>query len=194
MRDRNGNRRPAARPPVSPGPGGSRRAPRGSAVLLCVGLLLSALVAGCGEDLDARSGMVNSFPSAESSTQAVLDALAANDREAVQALLLTDEEHRTLLWDQLPERNYFSFEYVADLKAHSNEEGVQEALASYGGQQFEVVSIEFEKGVEEYEGFRLHRGAKLTVRRVSDGREGEIDLVDVFVERNGGWKPMNYRD
>jgi hypothetical protein len=138
--------------------------------------------------------MANSFPSAEAATQAVLDALARNDREAMEALLLTSEEHRTLLWDQLPEKNYFSFGYVVDLKQHNSEEGLRDALSTYGGQQFEVVSIEFEKGVEGYSDFRLHRGAKLIVRRVSDGREGELELVDVFVERNGGWKPMNYKD
>ena len=38
----------------------------------------------------------------------------------------------------------------------------------------------------------LHRGAKIRVRRASDGEEGEIALVDVLFERNGGWKLMNY--
>lgn len=194
MRESNGNRRPAASPPVSPGRRGTRRTLRGSAALLCAGLVLAAGLPGCGENLDARSGMANSFPSAEAATQAMLNALARNDREAMEALLLTNEEHRTLLWDQLPERSYFSFGYVVDLKEHNSEEGLRNALSRYGGQQFEVVSIEFEKGAEEYPDFKLHRGARLIVRRVSDGLEGELDLVDVFVERNGGWKPMNFKD
>ena len=147
---------------------------------------------GCGEDLQARSGLAGAFPSPEAATQAALDALGAGDREAMEALLLTAEEHRNLLWDQLPERAYFSFDYVWFLNEKNTGKALDQALARYRGSEMIVVSLEFEKESETYSDFVLHRGAKLTVRRPSDDREGELRLVDVFVERNGGWKIMNY--
>ena len=183
-------RRPAARPPVSGRIQRERRALRGLAATLL--LLVLPFLAGCGEDLEARSGLAGAFPSAEAATQAALDALHAGDESGLRALLLTREEHRDLLWDELPERTYFSFDYVRLLNEHNTKKAIQRALERYGGADLEVVSLEFEKPTEEYSDFRLHRGAKLTVRRRSDGREAQIDLVDVFVERNGGWKPMNY--
>jgi len=183
-------RRPAARPPVSGRMQRERRALRGLAATLLVATL--PLLAGCGQDLEARSGLAGAYPSAEEITQAALDALRADDPAALRALLLTREEHRDLLWDELPERTYFSFDYVRLLNEHNTNKAIQRALERYRGADLEVVSVEFEKGTEEYSDFRLHRGAKLTVRRRSDGKEGEIDLVDVFVERNGGWKLMNY--
>jgi hypothetical protein len=161
-----------------------------SAIALVVAVTPS--MNGCGEDLQARSGLSGAFPSAEAATQAALDALAAGDREAMERLLLTSEEHRTLLWDQLPEREYFSFDYVRFLNEKNSEKAIVQAISRYRGAELEVVSLEFEKESETYSDFVLHRGAQLTVRRPSDGREGEFSLVDVFVERNGGWKIMNY--
>ncbi|MDP2469701.1 MAG: hypothetical protein Q8W46_02490 [Candidatus Palauibacterales bacterium] len=182
--------RPAARPPVSSGSKRGRWALRGLAVLLLASVT-PALVA-CGGDLEARSGLGGAYPSAEAATQAALDALQAGDRAGLEALLLTREEHRTLVWNEMPEKNYFSFDYVRFLNEHNTRKAINRAMDRYRGQDLEVVSIAFEKETEEYSDFRLHRGAKLTVRRASDGVEGEIDLVDVFVERNGGWKPMNF--
>ena len=161
-----------------------------SAVALATVLVPS--MEACGEDLQARSGLAGAFPSPEAATQAALDALGAGDREAMEALLLTREEHQNLIWDQLPEREYFSFDYVRFLNEKNSGKALSQALGRYRGSELEVLSLSFEKESETYSDFVLHRGAKLTVRRPSDGREGELRLVDVFVERNGGWKIMNY--
>lgn len=190
MVNKTSTRRPAARPPVSDRVRRWRRSLGGLAATLVFSML--PLLAGCGEDLEARSGLAGAYPSAEAVTQAALDALQADDEAAMRDLLLTREEHRELLWDELPENTYFSFDYVRLLNEHNTDKAIRRALERYRGADLEVVSIEFAKGTEEYPDFKLHRGAKLTVRRASDGREGQIDLVDVFVERNGGWKLMNY--
>ncbi len=167
------------------------RVARATSAVALVTVLVPSMEA-CGEDLQARSGLVGAFPSSEAATQAALDALGAGDREAMEALLLTREEHRNLIWDQLPEREYFSFDYVRFLNEKNSGKALSQALGRYRGSELEVLSLSFEKESETYSDFVLHRGAKLTVRRPSDGREGELQLVDVFVERNGGWKIMNY--
>jgi len=183
------NGRPAARPPASPG----RRARRiltGSAALVSAGLALA--FAACGENLEARSGLSKPYPGERAAIQAALDALAERDRAAMEALLLTREEHRSLVWDSLPEKTYFSFDYVRELNERNTEKAITRALERYGGQAFELLEVRYEKDAETYGDVTLHRGAKIRVRRNPDGREGEIDLVDVLLERNGGWKLMNY--
>jgi hypothetical protein len=124
--------------------------------------------------------------------QAALDALGDGDRAAMEALLLTREEHRTLVWESLPEKSYFSFDYVRLLNEKNTEKAITRALERYGGQDLELVDVAYGKESETYGDVTLHRGAKIRVRRASDGKEGEIDLVDVLFERNGGWKLMNY--
>lgn len=164
---------------------------RGAAAVALIVTVMPSLQA-CAEDLEAQSGLTGAFPSAEAATQAALDALATGDGDALEGLLLTREEHRDLIWDQLPEREYFSFDYVRFLNEKNSGKAINQAVSRYRGSELEVLSITFEKDAETYSDFTLHRGAKLMVRRPSDGREGELKLVDVFVERNGGWKLMNY--
>ncbi|MFO7586571.1 MAG: hypothetical protein R6X22_00720 [Gemmatimonadota bacterium] len=183
------NRGPAARPPVPSGRRARRILP-GSAAL--VSLVLAAVLAGCGESLEARSGLTSPHPTDRAVVQAALDALAAGDRAALEALLLTREEHRTLVWDSLPERSYFSFDYVRLLNERNTEKAITRALERYAGQELELLELEYAKGAETYGEAILHRGAKIRVRRASNGEEGQIDLVDVLFERNGGWKLMNY--
>lgn len=167
-----------------------RRILTGSAAFLSLGLAL--LSAGCGESLEARSGLRDAFRSDSAAIQAALDAVQAEDVEALEAMLLTREEHRTLVWDSLPEKSYFSFDYVRLLNEKNSRKAITRALERYGGQELELVDVEYEKGTETYGDVTLHRGAKIRVRRSSDGEEGEIALVDVLFERNGGWKLMNY--
>jgi hypothetical protein len=162
----------------------------GSAAFLSMGLV--ALLVGCGESLEARSGLRGAFPSDTAAIQAALDAVQAEDAEALEAMLLTREEHRTLVWDSLPEKDYFSFDYVRLLNEKSSTKAITRALERYGGQELELLDVEYEKGTETYGDVTLHRGAKIRVRRSATGEEGEIALVDVLFERNGGWKLMNY--
>jgi hypothetical protein len=152
--------------------------------------LASGLVA-C-RDAAARSGLSNARSSDRELVQDALDALATRDTATLEALLVTREEHRGLLWDQLPESTYFSFDYARLLNEHNTAKAIARGLQKYGGQKLELLDITYDKPTEAYSGFTLHLGAKIRVRRVSDGKEGTIRFVDVLVERNGGWKLMNY--
>jgi hypothetical protein len=71
-------------------------------------------------------------------------------------------------------------------------EGLTRALDRYGGEADELIEIEFTDSPEVYETFTLHFGARLRVRRTSDGREGGLPILDVGLERNGRWKLMNF--
>jgi len=151
---------------------------------------LIALVAlGCAEH-----PLSNSASSAEELAQAVLDGLEAEDREVLDALLVTEEEHRDLLWEHLPESNDLTFEVAREWNVRNSQEGLGRALNKYGGTEFEFVRIEFTDDPEVYETFTLHRGTKLWVRRVSDGEEGNLPILDVVLELDGRWKLMNFEE
>jgi len=151
-------------------------------------LLVALIETGCSPTLS------NSRGSLEELCDAVLVALAQQDRDALWALLVTREEHETLLWEQLPSRNHFPFDYVRALNERNSGEAVDNALSKYGGLNFNFVSIEFTEPSEEYDGFTLHFGARLTVRRPDTDEEGILPILDVILELGGRWKLMNYQE
>jgi len=154
-------------------------------VTLCICIIV------CGTSCE-RSPLSNSYRSPEALAGAVLDALAQEDHDGLLALMVTSEEHESLLWNQLPESNHLTFEYARLLNERNSGKAITEAISNFGGNSFELVSIEFGEEVEQYEGFTLHFGAVLTVRRVSDGVEGTLPILDVVLEYGGHWKLMNY--
>ncbi|MGD2154677.1 MAG: hypothetical protein PVG79_15515 [Gemmatimonadales bacterium] len=142
----------------------------------------------------ADTGLVGSQASADALARTVLDGLEARDRRALETLLVTREEHRDLLWSELPESNHLRFDVARELNVRNTREGLTRALDRFGGQRYELVAIEFTDAPEIYETFTLHRGTALRVRRSSDGREGNLPILDVVLERNGRWKLMNFEE
>jgi len=161
--------------------------PRVFAVLAFVGL--SQFLTSCNPSL-----LSNSFGSPEALARAVITALEQEDRDALWALMVTSEEHQNLLWEQLPESNHLPFDYARLINERNSTKGIGLAISEYGGNELEFVSIEFTDEPEEYEGFTLHFGTVLVVRRVSDGEEGALPILDVVLEYNGRWKLMNYKE
>jgi hypothetical protein len=168
----------------------SMRSKIGPIGLMGLASLVICLSLACGGD----AGLDHSKGSPEELAEAVLAALETRDREALEALLVTREEHRQLLWDELPERTYMSFESARELNERNTREGLARALDRHGGQSYELIDIEFTDPPEVYETFTWHFGPRLRVRRVSDGREGELPILDVVLERNGRWKLMNFEE
>ena len=163
-----------------------------AATLLAVAVTALA-GAGCSDVARAR-GMARAKESPEAVARAVLDAIERRSERGLRKLLVTREEHRALLWPHLPERGTLPFGYVRKLNRHNTTEGVDAALRKYGGAELNLIRVEFHREPEHYEDFTLHRGARVWVRRSSDGEEGYIETLDVLVEWNGRWKPFNYRE
>jgi len=108
------------------------------------------------------------------------------------ALMVSSEEHQELLWEELPESNHLPFDYARDLNERNSGKAITQAISRFGGTNYELISIEFTGDTESYEGFTLHFGAVLRVRRASDGVEGTLPILDVVLEYGGRWKLMNY--
>ena len=160
-----------------------------SAIILWLLMSTVVLMLGC-----ASSSLSNSFSSPEELAQAVLDALADKDEDALWALIITPEEHHDLLWDQLPESRTYSFEYAREWSERNSRKGLRNALKRFGGTRFELTKVEFTEESEEYDDFTVFFGTKLHVRRVSDGRTGTLPILDVMVVYDGRWKLMNYEE
>lgn len=152
-------------------------------------LTLAFTLGACGID---EGSLSHSQASADDLARAVVAALEAEDTTALEELWVTEAEYRTLLWDELPESQHLEFEFVWDLNRRNSRDGMSRALSRFGGEDFEFLRIEFTEEPEVYETFTLHRGTELWVRRVSDGEEGVLPVLDVVLERDGRWKLMNY--
>jgi hypothetical protein len=151
--------------------------------------MVSAMsLAGCAN----RSGLSHSVRSPEAVAEAVLAALADSSRDALEALLVTRDEHRDLLWPQLPERRDIEFEVARELNMRNTRKALSQMLTAFGGERFELVQLDLTDDAEPYDGFTIHYVRRFAVRRVSDGQEGTLPILDVLVERKGRWKPMNY--
>lgn len=166
-----------------------------SAALVGVVFVVSSL-AGCdaprtGGPVDA-AGLEHAYISQEALGRAVLEALEADDRAAMEALVVTREEHRELLWPQLPERTYLTFERSWFHTARNTRRALDRAMSRYGGRAFELVSLEFTDEPEVYEGFTIHRGAELLGRHEGTGQVGEIPILRVILEKEGHWKLIHY--
>lgn len=160
--------------------------------------LVLAAAAGCREGRAAgpvdTAGLENAYPGQEALARAVLRGLEAGSRDSLEALLVTREEHRELLWPELPERTYFPFERARALNRRNTREGMSRALGRYGGRELRFVRLEAAHDTEAYEGFTLHRGVRLVVRDAGTGREGALGILDVVLEREGHWKLMNFEE
>lgn len=124
--------------------------------------------------------------------QAVLDAVAANDAVALQALALSEQEFRQHVWPELPaarpERN-LPFSYVwGDLRQKSTS-GLQATLSRHGGRRYTLEDVRF-SGETRYPGYTVHRDAAFVVHG-SDGPE-ELRLCGSMIEQDGRWKVFSY--
>jgi hypothetical protein len=137
--------------------------------------------------------LVHSHQSPSALASAVLEALARQDRGALQELALTETEFRDHVWPELPasrpERN-LPFSYVwGDLRQKSAQ-SLGAVMAREGGRRYELIDIRF-SGITDYRTYRVHREAMFRVRD-SDGKEEDVRVCGSMIEQNGAWKVFSY--
>jgi hypothetical protein len=155
---------------------------------------ISFVPTACGEAEAAPPTLSNAYGSPDALAEAVLHAIRHEDRDALDALRVTQEEHRQYLWEELPESQHVPFDFAWGLNDANSRKGIDQVMAAYGGTDFELVSIVFTRSPETYSTFTVHFGTELRVRRLSDGQEGVLPILDVVLERGGEWKLMNVEE
>lgn len=142
-------------------------------------------------EASARPALANARGSAEALVTAALEAIEAEDEEALKGLLITREEYETLLWPEMPDGEYTPFDFVWSLAETNNQKGRKQALSAFGGVPLELVSISFAEEPEVYQSFKLHPGVEVMVRRPDTGEQGLHPSFDVLIEYGGQWKFLN---
>jgi hypothetical protein len=124
----------------------------------------------------------------------VLRALKARDRQALQALRITESEYKQYLFPEFPatragtDKNVdFHWDYL-NVRSFR---GIQNALDEFGGLDLELLDIITET-VDKYPTYNLLMKVRLKVRRKPDGQEGEIRVFGSIVELDGQYKLLGF--
>jgi hypothetical protein len=151
--------------------------------------LLAQACSGAG-----RAPLAHTAPSTTALAEAVLAALATNDRAGLESLALSEREFRDRIWPELPasrpERNV-PLDYAwGDL--HQKSTGhLQRLLAEHGGRRYELVRVEFLGETTGYRTFTVARKAQLLVRD-ERGQQEALRLFGSVVESGEQYKVFSF--
>lgn len=139
-------------------------------------------------------GLTNTFASVDDLARAFLEGLERDNFDALRDLGLSSEEFAWYVWPELPssipDRN-LSRDYVwGDMNGKSLR-SLRWTLAEWGGEEFELVRVEFAGEATTYHTFTVFRDARLVVRDEA-GREGRLDLFGSVMERDGRYKLFSF--
>jgi hypothetical protein len=157
-------------------------------------ILLSIAHLSCGNRPTLLTG---GGGSAEELVQLALDRLAANDTDALDALTITRFEHDSLLIPEMPigkapkELTDLNMAYV--MMRRTNMKGLRRAIADYGGNQYDLVKVEFPKPIERYGPFTVYRETVATVHDTT-GAEFVLPIFGSMVAAEGRFKLAAFID
>lgn len=154
-------------------------------------VLLTLTTAACGPRV---TPLANTADSSEALARAVLAAVVAGDRDALERLALSETEFREHVWPELPaarpERN-LPFSYVwGDLRQKSGA-SLAATLGALRGAPRELVAVKVTGEVTRYPSSTVHRGVIFVVRR-PDGATEDLTACGSFLEQQGRWKVFSY--
>lgn len=153
--------------------------------------VLATLLPGCGG---------RPFPDSATSLDelggGIVDAFRQDDREALESFRLTETEHNTVVWPELPAARAES-PFPLDLAWRNvqlrNERAVPRAADVLEmAQPMEFESVNCGGDTQVFETFSVHTGCY--VRFHTRGRLYRIQLFKDVLERNGGFKIFRYYD
>lgn len=153
----------------------------------------------------ARYQLTNTTSSVDEIGKKVLAAVQKNDFKELDAMRITEQEFRELIFPGLPigkiEQWKKNYDFVwGDVNTKSNY-GLRAVLARYGGQKFSYVKTIFKKGVTTYElqstfpfwkqSYTAHEDARI-IAKDDKGEESELKLFGAIIEYRGKYKIMSF--
>ena len=156
-------------------------------------LLLSGFSSGSMlfEDGDLESSAV----SPQALGRLLLERLREGDLSEVAQLGLSKEEWVRHVWPvsaaNKPGSN-FTPDFVWGLDAARSRRDLSGTVKRYGRKEWELIRVRFRKGPREFDGFRLHRDARVEVG-LPDGAKRELKLFSSVFERNGEFKIFSFK-
>jgi hypothetical protein len=168
------------------------RPDRARSVAATACFLAMVAAAACGR-MDAAARLSPAAPSREAAVRQVLDALAARDQAALEALALTEAEFRARIWPHLPAGRPevgMPIEYVWGDTAARSRGHLGRLVALHGGRRFTLVRVMSGRATD-YGSLTIHSGIRLMLR---EGERGVMEhrLFGSLVEADEGWKVYSY--
>jgi len=124
----------------------------------------------------------------------VLEALAAGDTLALEALRLTEEEHNEVVWPELPasraEAN-FPVDLAWENITLRNRRDLTRILPWYRGRTARFREVECRGETQEFASFFVRTDCYIVFDTAAEGRLEAQVFKDVLV-RNGGYKIFRY--
>jgi hypothetical protein len=134
--------------------------------------------------------------SPEALAQAILDALRAEDVQALGLIRVTEKEFSEIMYPEFPESRPICNSDAAtaffflDRTCHS---GSSLGMTTWGRQHLELLGIEYAGGRSVYTNFTLYHGVHIHALN-ERGQEVVLKFARTFAERNGVWKVYGYKD
>jgi hypothetical protein len=156
-----------------------------------VGVMIGLALATAGPE---RPALAHTFSSERALADRVLGALAARDIAALQALPLSEQEFRHIVWPELPASRPdmgMPSEYAWRTLAQNSLANLAQMLDSHGGHRYRLVDVVFDGETTRYASFTVRRKARLIVHD-QRGTERHLRLFGAVVERNGRFKLFSY--
>ncbi len=164
---------------------------RATGVLPALTLALAGFLAASA-CTPAQPRLGRTFDSPKALAAAVLVALEANDRVALEGLALSELEFREQVFPEMPAWGKIPMSYVwGDLRQKSRNE-LSKILAYHGGRAYAVDDVVFDGGATAYETFVVHRKPRLVVRERTTREEKQLALFGSVIELDGRYKLFSY--
>lgn len=159
----------------------------------CVRLLIlgcAIVVGGCR----AQPSLEGAQSSPEAVATAALDAIARNDRTALDRLSLSEREFRERIWAELPAsrpaRNLTADYVWTDLHLKSRAH-LARTLADHGGRRYRLSNVHFAGESTRYGRLEVYRRTELRV--VDDhGRQRQLRIFGSIVKAGSGYKIFSF--
>jgi hypothetical protein len=159
--------------------------------LACLFLACAAAASAAGCSSPTLRGTLESDRAV---AEAVLAAVAANDRAALMDLSLSKDEFEDIVWPTLPVSRPevgMPMTYVWQDTFTKSRTSLSRILERHGGQRFELVDVESRGETTQHGRFAVSRKTHLIVRD-AEGQERVLRLFGSIIRQDGRSKVYSY--
>lgn len=161
-------------------------------------ILLAVFVASCSSNKRAKEApLPNMYSTLDALAAAVVGAIQDSSFEKLQALCLTEQEYRNVVWANLDSSETsqpaMTVERAWSWVVRDTEKAGKRYVSEYGNRELQLTNVGPVKNVKTYPAMAVHRGLRIAVS--VDGTEPEEwRLLNVILEYKGWFKVITLND
>ncbi len=141
----------------------------------------------------ATRRLANAQMSAEELSRNFLKALANEDMKFIESLRLTKEEFCQYVFPELPASKTpnVTCDFVWQQATLKSLSGLSEMYPKHKGKKYQFVALRFEKGIDSYPTYQVHKETHLVVKDET-GKRQELRLFGSMLEMDGKYKLFSF--